>query len=55
MARNMEFDIVIGSSVTGVLAGFSKMAESLKNVKDKTEELYKTSKKLEAFDQHQRK
>lgn len=55
MARNMEFDIVIGSSVTGVLAGFSKMAESLKNVKDKTEELYKTSKKLEAFDQASKK
>ena len=55
MARNMEFGIVVGASVTGALTGFSKIAQGLKNVKEKTEELSKTAKKLEAFDQASKK
>lgn len=55
MSRTLELGFIIGSTVAGALTGFAKVMKGLKEVKDNTDNLVKTAKKLENFDKAREK
>lgn len=55
MAKSMELAFIIGAGVAGALTGLAKITKSIKTLKDNTEELSKTAKKLESFDKAREK
>ena len=50
MSKMMELGFVITASTLGAMAGFAKLSSGLRKVKDDTDNLAKTAKKLDTFD-----
>ena len=55
MSKVMELGIVVGASASGALTGLAKVANGITKVKDNTEKLAATAKKLENFDKAREK